>query len=371
MSTALSSYLQGRDNNFNLIRFIAASLVLVSHCYPLTLGTGDTEPLKQLLGMTWGDLAVDIFFVTSGFLVANSLFQRNHLLAFTWARVLRIYPALIVAVLFSVLVVGLIFTTLTPADYLSHPQTHEYVLKNITLFSGVEYELPGVFANLPYKNAVNGSLWTLPYEVKMYFYLALIGSFLIYLCKRTGTNVLKTAFLGIALAALVTNIVNHFYPFLSASYTRLFAVFFMGTAFFIYRDSIVLSKKYFLPCLGILFLSAFDKDVFFIAYNILLPYLVFYLAYVPAGIIRHFNKAGDYSYGIYIYAFPVQQSVAAIIPGVSIPGMMVIAFIITFMLSFLSWHLIEKQAMKMKGRYIVLEQWLKTRRPAMASNRKR
>lgn len=369
MSAVLAEYTDNRDNNFNLIRFVAASMVLFSHSYPLALGTGDTEPLKRLLGMTWGTVSVDVFFITSGFLVANSLFQRNNILAFTWARVLRIYPALIVAIIFCVFVVGLAFTTNTPAEFLSDPQTHDFFLKNITLFSGVEYELPGVFLDLPYKNAINGSLWTLPYEVKMYFYLTVIGSALVYLHKRTGKNILTIVFLGIAITSVVVSIANHFYPFVPVSFTRLFAMFFVGTAFFICRHNILLSKKLFLLFLTPLLLSIFHKDLFFVAYSIFLPYLVFYIAYVPSGVIRNFNKTGDYSYGIYIYAFPVQQSMAAIIPDISVSTMILLAFPVTFMLSFLSWHLVEKRALKRKNFYVVLEKWLRHIRRSIAAAR--
>ncbi len=361
MKTVLSKYTKNRDNNFNLIRFIAASLVLYSHSFALAIGSGDAEPLRSFIGMTLGTISVDIFFVTSGFLIASSFFGRNNIIAFTWARVLRIFPALIIAVAFCTFVIGLFFTTDAPAEYLTNKETYRYFLKNITLFFGVEYNLPGVFAETPHKHAVNGSIWTLPYEVKMYAYLAIIGSTLIYCKKWFKTNFLKIIFLCIAVIAISANIINHFQPFIPEKFIRLFTLFFTGTAFYIWRDNIYLSSRVFLLLVIALSISIFEKELFFVIYSISIAYLIFYIAYVPAGIIRNFNKTGDYSYGIYIYAYPVQQSIAALIPDVSIPIMIALSFFFTFILSFISWHLIEKKALKMKDHYVVFEKIIQNR----------
>ena len=355
MRTILSEYTNNRDNNFNLIRFIAASLVLYSHSFVLVTGIKHTDPIKNYLGMTWGWIAVDIFFVTSGFLIASSFFTRNNIVAFVWARILRIYPALIVAVTFCVFVVGLFFTTNQISEYITNPQTYKYFLKNTTLFFGVKYNLPGAFADIPYKNVVNGSLWTLPYEVKMYAYLAILGTALLSFQKLLDKNILKIVFLGIAVIAVLINIANHFQLFMSINFVRLFSMFFVGVAFYVYRNHIYLSTKLFFLILTLLLVSIVHKGLFFVFYSVSLPYLIFYLAYVPSGTIRNFNKIGDYSYGIYIYAFLVQQSIMATIPNVSVNSMIIISFSITFVLSFLSWHLIEKKFLKMKGSYVILE----------------
>lgn len=359
MGTALSEYTTNRNNNFNLLRFIAAVLVLYSHSYPLTKGPYATDPLGPIVYMTWGGIAVDIFFVTSGFLVTYSFFSRNNIIAFIWARILRIYPALFVAILFCVFIVGLFFTTNTITEYLFDPQTLKFFRRNVTLFSGVKYDLPGVFAGNPFMNAVNGSLWTLPLEIKMYTYLGIIATVLVYSQKWLGKRILSITFLVIAIISVIVNIANHFLSFTTDEFVRLFSMFFIGAAFYIFRHSIFLSSRYFLLALVVLSLSILNKDLFFITYCILLPYLIFYIVYIPAGRIRNYNKVGDYSYGMYIYAFPVQQSVAAIIPGVSVAAMVIIAFSITLVLAMFSWHLIEKKFLKMKGRYVAIEKILK------------
>lgn len=361
MAKNLSHYTENRDNNFNLIRFIAASLVLFSHSFALVFGAGEAEPMHSTLGITWGSIAVDIFFVTSGFLIAGSYFSRNNLIAFVWARVLRIYPALFVAILFCVFGIGISFTQLSLQEYLSDSQTYKYLVKGMLLFFGVEHTLPGVFLDLPYTAAVNGSLWTLPYEVKMYAILALILTLIAYLNRSVSFFSIRYTLLFIGVLSLISHIANQFYPFLSDKFVRLFSMFFIGSAFYVWQEKIKLSHTIILIGLPVLLLSATNKDLFFITYCLLLPFLIFYLAYVPSGFIRKFNSCGDYSYGIYIYAFPIQQASIALLPDISVSGMIFLSFAVTLILAILSWHLIEKKFIAMKGKYVLIESALQNR----------
>jgi peptidoglycan/LPS O-acetylase OafA/YrhL len=352
MDKLLSTYANSRDNNFNLIRFIAATLVLFSHSFALALGSGDFEPMRSIIGMTWGSIAVDIFFITSGFLITSSYLARNNIFVFIQARVLRIYPALIVAVVFCILI-GMLFTNLDVQEYLSNYQTKLYFFKNITLFFGLEFHLPGVFLDVPYKGAVNGSIWTLPYEVKMYVIIVLILGSISFLNKRFRFITLKNTTLLICIFSVGVYIFNHFYDVLPRMYIRLFAMFLIGATFFIWKDKISLSSKWLYAVPLLLISSLLDKDIFFLFYCLTLPFLVFFLAYVPSGKIRGFNKYGDYSYGIYIYAFPVQQSLAATIPNISVEVMITLSFLVTLFLSILSWHFIEKKCLQFKGKLFV------------------
>ncbi|MCK5876614.1 MAG: acyltransferase [Candidatus Marithrix sp.] len=360
MSNTLSTYAANRDNNFNLIRFIAALLVLITHSFALSIGTAEAEPFRATLGITLGNLAVDVFFVTSGFLITGSLFARNNLIAFIWARVLRIYPALIMAVLFCVFAVGLYFTTLSFLEYVSDSQTHKYLIKNILLFFGISYNLPGVFADIPYKNVMNGSLWTLPHEVNMYAILAIFGSILLFIEKRFNqtrkqTPIFKYCLLMITIIAIVANIINHSHFFMNKYDLHLFAMFFTGATFYVWQEKIIISKLILLLMLLILIPATLNKQIFFIFYSIFIAYIVFYIAYVPTGKIRAFNQLGDYSYGMYIYAFPVQQSIATLIVGISVSMMIAISFVITLLLAMLSWHLVEKKCLRLKNKYILLD----------------
>lgn len=348
MSPMLSDYAGSRDNNFNLIRFIAAMLVLYSHSFSLATGMADAEPMRTTLGITWGSIAVDVFFVTSGFLITGSYLSRNNFWRFTWARVLRILPGLLIAVFFCVFVVGLAFTTLPVSEYLAHTQTWKYLIKNSVLLLGIEYRLPGVFETLPWEYAVNGSLWTLPYEVKMYIILAAILLSLERMVRKVP-GLLRWSLGAIACVAVLCNIANHYFEVVNENATHLFSMFFVGAAFFVWRDKIPMSSGFCALALLSLLVVMPHKEPFFITYLVLLPYLVLFAAFVPAGGIRRFNRLGDYSYGIYIYAFPVQQAVAAMVAGVSVAGMVALSAPLTLLLAFISWHLVEKRFMKLKS----------------------
>lgn len=342
----LGSFVDGRDNNFNLIRFLAASAVLVSHSFALSTGTSASEPWGRLLGITPGSMAVEIFFLTSGFLVTASLVRRRDVRSFALARMLRIYPGLIVAVSLTVLAVGFRFTTLHPSSFFTSAQTWIYWARTTTLVTNVEHLLPGAFENNPWRFAVNSSLWTLPYELTMYVVLALVWMAVSALRKTSG-SLFERAIVVIAALTMLAQLL--LIGIVTSSALRLSAMFFVGSALYVLRNRLPLSGRIFAIMLAVVVTSGFDKRVFAYCYPLSLPYLVFYMAYVPGGLVRSFNRIGDYSYGIYIYAWPVQQMTAALVPGVKPLEMFVLAFLGTCTLAVASWHLIEKPSLALKS----------------------
>jgi len=339
----------GRQNNFNLVRISAAFAVLISHSYPLTLGAGSPDLMGTRLGVTLGHVAVDVFFITSGFLVTSSLLKRQSTLAFIWARILRIYPANLVMLLLSTFVLGASFTTLTLHDYLQSKVLYTYLAKCAVLITGVVYELPGVFESNRLPRAVNGSLWTMPFELKMYAILAIVWAAL----KLTGkyrTAVLERALIVFATVSGIFVIADHFWFHLSQYFAHLFYMFFVGAAYYALRTSITLARTPFICFAITLLLSTAHPNAFFVAYTCLLPYLVLYLAYVPGGFLRRYNNLGDYSYGVYIYAFPIQQTVAALFPAIAVWQMVFVAGVFTLVFAVLSWHLVEERSLRLKDR---------------------
>lgn len=345
----LASLAQGRNNNFNLIRLIAAFAVLFSHSFSLATGLWDSEPLRNSLGITPGMIAVDIFFIASGFLVTGSLISRNNVIGFAVARILRIYPALIIMVLITG-IFGAFYTSLSPSSYYNASIFWTYILKNISLVTGLTNNLPGVFTQNPIKNAVNGSLWTLIYEIKMYILLAIIWTTL----KPLPINKIRAFSLIVALFALCARIMHFFGHYntnvINNELARLSFMFFCGSVFYMAKDHIKLSHSIFAILITALTLSSTNKELFFITYQFTISYLLFYIAYIPKGVILKYNKIGDYSYGIYIYAFPIQQALLASQPGISIEGLFLSSSAITLIFAILSWHFIECKAMKLKFR---------------------
>lgn len=348
----LSDYTQGRDNNFNLVRILAALAVLITHSFALAIGTGDAEPLRGRLGMTMGSIAVDVFFITSGFLVTASLLTRQSVIDFVWARVLRIFPALLVMLILTVFGLGIGFTTLPLTSYLTDSSTYFYLLKCATLITGIAENLPGVFAGNPYQNTVNGSLWTMPYEIRMYAILAVTWIALRLIGNRRFA-LFQLAIVAGFLAAGIFVFFSHFYFLAGGQFARLFFMFFSGAAFYVLKEHITLSRSYFwLAVLALLSAAVINMHAFFVVYELSIAYILFYLVYIPAGRIRKFNLLGDYSYGIYIYAFPVQQSVAALLPGIPVWGMLFTSATATLLLAALSWHLLERRALGLKSLYV-------------------
>ena len=344
---SLADHAVGRDNNFNLLRLVAATMVLVSHSYALATGDPASEPLRWLTHFSLGGLAVDIFFVASGFLVAGSLLQRRDLLEFCVARGLRILPGLWVALLLTVAGVGLWFTTLSPGAFFADWQTWRYVLKNAILVHGVSYELPGAFISAPSGTGVNGSLWTLPEELAMYGWLA--GAWAAFLVVRMQPEKwLRIFCCAVAVLAIGADI----WGYLSdqpSIFVGLLAKFFAGAALRMLDRQVPASKLLFGALLGAILLSALDPTAFGVIYRLGFAYVVIYAALVPSGLIRVFSRGSDYSYGMYIYAFPVQQAIASAWQGVTPVELMGSSFVVTMLFAVASWHIVEKRALRWKG----------------------
>lgn len=340
----------GRDNNFNLIRFVSATAVLFSHSFSLSTGTPDAEPLVTLIGMTPASIAVDVFFLASGFLVTASLFRSQSLVDYTLARVLRIFPGLLVMLALTVFGMGLALSTLSWQDYLLSADVYRYFAKCATL--DITYHLPGVFADNPYKAAVNGSLWTLPYEVGMYALLA-AGWMSLGLMGRNRSRAFALACVIAAASSGVYLLYGYLRTGDADRLLWLFFMFFSGATYFVLRQHIRLSITVVAPLLTLLFVACFvSRTAFFAIYLLGIAYITFYLAYVPGGFIRRFNNVSDFSYGIYIYAFPIQQTVVAVAPGISALSLFIWSGLATLAFAMLSWFGVEKQAQNLKPRLV-------------------
>ncbi|MET3373583.1 peptidoglycan/LPS O-acetylase OafA/YrhL [Variovorax boronicumulans] len=354
---SLGKLSEGRDNNFNLIRMVATAMVLASHSYVVTSGDIHSEPWVGLLGMTPGGVAVDGFFALSGFLVTGSLLRSDALRSFAVARALRIYPALWVALVVSTLVIGLSFSEFRFAEFISHPQTWRYLLKNATMLMGSEAFLPGAFAHNPFSMQVNVSLWTLRWELRLYVLVALM-----WWCTgrwRRGSNreaTMAALVLGTAVVLLATTIALMILGKPNDA-PRLGSMFFSGAAYWSYRRHIRIRGDWTLIMVAMMGAAmCLSPHAFELVYRLCFPYLLFFLAFIPGRAlnnsssvsIRNYNRVGDYSYGMYVYAFPIQQIVTALMPGIGTWALTGVAGALTLLLSIVSWHMVEKPAMALK-----------------------
>ncbi len=338
----LQTFVHGRDNSYHLLRLMAASAVLFSHSFPLASGDRRDEPLRTALGCTPGSIAVDLFFLISGLLVTISLLRRNSAADFVRARFFRIWPGLITALLVTIFVLGPVFTTLSIPAYFESRGTWRYLAQNLVLLKNIDYVLPGVFAANPSPVAVNGSLWTLPLEVSCY--LILLGCwFILKLVDRPALFKAVVSITWLVLLGLHIRALQH--GTLEDSPMRLYFMFCTGAALYLYRAAIPLSWVVLMFLLAVVALSASHGLYFGIAYAAALPYAMVCLAYLPTGPILKFNRLGDYSYGTYIYAYPVQQSLISLFPGLTAMALFLLSFVVTMVLAVASWHCVEKPAL--------------------------
>lgn len=344
---SIQDYSKGRDNNYNLLRFLAAVLVMWSHCFPL-LNSERGDWLTEKFNLSFGELAVDVFFVTSGFLITRSFVNGESNSQYLLNRLFRIYPALITSVLLCVFVLGPIFTNLDLKSYLYNFHNYKFLLKNTTLFFGLEWNLEGVFLDNYYPNVINGSLWTLPYELRLYLFICIIGNGVRYFTNKIITeSKVRVGMMILMMLFFTVYIYKYLLEFRIGNSFRLYILFFIGAVYYLFQDKVKLKATVAIVMLTtFLLLKYFGiEKISHIVYLIILPYLVFYLAYIPKGFCRDFNKFGDYSYGLYIYAFPIQQVIVAIFAKLTEVELFTYSFMITLLIAVLSWHFVEKKAM--------------------------
>ncbi|WP_108992944.1 acyltransferase family protein [Paenibacillus agaridevorans] len=337
----LSELMDNRRNNLDLIRFLAATLVIFSHSYPLVYTNNELEPLYFISNQkTFGELAVAVFFIISGFLITQSFERSSSSSRYFLSRFLRIFPGLIGCLLFTVFIIGPLLTSLSLREYLTDPLTYNY-FTGITLLPNLSPSLPGVFESNPFGNFVNGSLWTLKFEFLFYIAVAVAGS--LKLLNKKIAGLLFIICLTLTFLDFSSNIHN---LFMLGSY------FIGGMLVYLFRDSLVINVNNAILSLVIL-ISTTLLGYLEAGVAVAGTYLIIFIGYQQKIVFPNFSKYGDISYGLYIYAFPIQQAVIAIFGYSMTPiNNFLISLPFVGLMSFLSWHLIEKKALKLKKKKI-------------------
>ena len=299
--------LTGRENNLNLLRFVAALLVIFSHAYVLT-GNGADPITRATRGQTTGgQLAVLLFFFYGGLLIMKSLERRKTARAFFEARVLRIFPALWIVVLGSVLLLGPALTALPMKAYLLNGGTWKYLLNGLLI---PVHDLPGVFENNPAMATVNGALWTLPVEFCCYvicFAFCRLG-------LADGKKPLILLPVAVAVAYAARALLGRYEVLQNAVLPVLF--FYIGMVCCVYRDSIPLNGWAALAAAALLIVSVI-AGVFPYALCVLYPYILLYLGFGTPKKLSGFGRKLELSYAIYLTGFPIQQTLLHFVPGMS------------------------------------------------------
>ncbi|WP_115572446.1 acyltransferase family protein [Xanthomonas campestris] len=335
-----------RKNNFDAMRIIAALVVIFGHAHPLS-----AQPDPTLLGNAVQSVAVKIFFVVSGFLVAKSWWSDPHIGRFLLRRGLRLFPALFVLLALTVLVLGPLFTTLPIREYVVSEGVIRYFVYNIVLYP--VYALPGIFAGNPYPGAVNGSLWSLPVEVSMYLLLPALAT--LAAIAKSRIVFVAISLIGIALSLYYLMVVPAenqvvWWGTGSRSVADVGPYFFLGAIIAVTPIERMLNPGAALFLVAIA--ALFQLPHYWMQQLVLmavLPYVVLSFSTIATPMISQAGRFGDPSYGIYLYGFPVQQALFAV-GGSSMGPLENTAFAVPIVvaLAYLSWHAIEKRALSFK-----------------------
>ncbi len=338
-----------RNNAFMLIRLLAAIAVLVTHSYFFAVGEGTPDFLYRLTDrqVDLSYLALTTFFLLSGLLVTQSLHQSATLKAYLLKRVVRIYPAFIVVILLTIFVLGPMYTSLSMVDYFKHSMTYRY-LAGSSIFA-LYYNLPEVFQN----QGVNGSLWSVNVELKFYLLLFVFALFGMHKKKWFVTTLLIAQllisfFFSKALQDFVQTKTG--YELNMYAYNELMAYFLGGSLLYLLSSKIVV-KQWWLYAALLYAVVLLISNTFQYANFFAVVMLVVAAATNPHCISLSQKIKNDYSYGIYLYAYPLQWCTKIALPDLHNPLLFaLLSLVLVLPFAIASWHWVEKPMLKrLKG----------------------
>ncbi|QGW29707.1 acyltransferase family protein [Phnomibacter ginsenosidimutans] len=335
-------------NNFDFIRLLLASFVIITHSYAL-LGLPEHDGLWQWSGgnVAFSTLGVNGFFIVSGYLVCQSLERSASIASYLRKRALRIFPGLLLALLFSWALAWLHFNG-PGLQFLAQADSWTFIPRNMLLL-WPQYSIEGSFQELPaaHRGEINGSLWTLGYEWLMY--LCLLPLFWI---RRAAWRKVVPPIIIIGLLALMYTD-NHWRlpqwgSIQLSKLTSLGTYFLAGASLHVLGFGKRLKWLHLLITIGLLMASIHFHQYFIMQY-LLWPVIIIGIAQQPAWrLTRFIQQRGDLSYGIYLLAFPVQQTLVSQWPNLT-PGMLAgLSWLLVLPLAYASWHLVEKPALRWK-----------------------
>ena len=359
--SSLREVLESRPNHFDAMRLVFSFAVVFGHSFVIAAGNSMEHPWGDATG-DWiyrltrgqlfsGTLGVDFFFLISGYLVTRSWQRAPGAGNYALRRALRIYPAFLVVVCVGAFLVGP--WSIGPERYFQRFHLGAFVQSALLLQQPV---MPKVFVHNPLPNEPNGSLWTIRYEATCYLMVALLG----WLGAYRRPWVVLGLFLGsLALAFTQANFfpnmlsyTREIYPFgMPGMWPNLLCFFLAGMVLCLYAERIPYDRRLAGLAVAALALACFDGA------ELILPvfgaYLVFYLALQPAPALDALTRRGDLSYGVYLYAFLIQQTWMQAFPQVFVhsPYRLFAATVPpTLACAFLSWHGVEKRPLRWKRR---------------------
>jgi peptidoglycan/LPS O-acetylase OafA/YrhL len=351
----LDEVLVRNGNNLDLFRLLAAFAVIYGHSFALAPNVAGGDYLFQFTGFYSADIAVKSFFFMSGLLIVNSILQNKSPLIYVVHRAFRIIPGLILVLLVSTFVVGPLFTTLPINEYFNDPNTYEYIPNMLFNSWGGQnlgyYNLPGVFLNNPVGRNINAPLWTLAVEIFAYIFILsifLVGGFKKYF--------VVVPFVIILIDSLLPEpLIFHWLPINNHNFSLIPYCFAVGALMAVYKKYIKIS--YHLP-LGLLFLCFMLKGSIFdlhIAYGFSFTFILFLSTRT---IIKNITIRNDISYGVYLYGWLFQQSIAYLFPDIMFTLFVILSIVLAVVMASISWVLVERPSIHLgKNISAKIKQW--------------
>ncbi|MCG3864986.1 MULTISPECIES: acyltransferase [unclassified Photobacterium] len=314
-------------NNFDILRILLAVLVFYFHI--------GIETQNEYLMYVPGGLAVHCFFVISGYLIVKSYLKRKHLPTYVKSRFLRIYPLYFI-VITTAFIFGYCHYSDSFIDYLSNG-AGKYLASNYLLVNFLQPTLPGLFEN-NFQPFVNASLWTIKIEVMFYVCVPIIYGVL----NKKLDNKKLTVLLGLASVCCFYTvqylIKHHEVPASINRQLPSMLVFFMLGAYWNFAEPKFLKAWHLLILLPVvLFLQNW-----FVIYAFAVSFIVYVIVF-KLKLITISKRIGDISYGIYIWHFPILQTLIMYGFFKNIYQGAAIATVLVFSFAMLSWHFIESK----------------------------
>lgn len=329
---------EDRNNNLNLMKIIAALMVIVSHAFPIT-GNGEDIVSEWTRGrLNLGSLAVGIFFVTGGYLIAKSSEKKVNAKNYFKARCIRIFPQLMFVTVILALIIGPFLTNMHIADYYKSKTTWKYLLNSVLI---LQHDLPGVFTENIYGTVVNGPLWTLP--VEFCCYIACFAAYkLNFLNKKRFAITIPAGLSVIVVSGLW---LNNFW----LTVIRAVVLFYIGVGGYVYREKIVLSCTYgWLSTVLFFALLLLRWDI--LAMYFVFPYMIFYWAFGSKHKWSNIGQKAECSYGVYLWGWPIAQILCMMAGGrMSWFLNAILTSVLAVMMGILNYALVECRILKRKA----------------------
>jgi peptidoglycan/LPS O-acetylase OafA/YrhL len=290
--TPLSICYDDKNNHLNLIKFLLSLFVLHTHCYLFLQGSMINDPLKKIFYIKWGDLGTTtLFYLISGFVLAQSIIRNKNILQFVWNRLVKIYPAVILANLVFIFI-GYYVSDIGFKTYYFGPELRHFLFKNSILINDIKQRLGlGVFESNPLPFILNAQWWTLKWTFLTYFFAFLI----FYPIKLINRKIYFNLFY---ISSLV------FFNYLKHDTTTwmgiIFSFFLTGIFFYLNKEKIPIN--YFIAMLSIIiYILIYNTRMILFFSPLLKGYLLFFIATKSNKFLLKFNSIRDLSFGIFLY----------------------------------------------------------------------